>query len=84
MPVDDEVIYSGMSPTICEYMEIGAEVGASVVSVDQMLNMMQRRDFRRNRLVNEMVRLANSLADYMEDREGWHGMERAERARASD
>lgn len=78
-----EDIESGMTPRTREHMEIAASVGAPDpgLTFDAVVNMMKKREFRRDGLKDAAERLASQMADFMEDKEGWHGTDRAERAR---
>lgn len=56
-----------------------AEVGGSW---DGGIRSMRRREFRRSGFIREGEKLGAALADRLEDREGWNGMDRAERERS--
>lgn len=79
--LDRDTIDSGMSPRLREEMDMGRDVGIATVSFDQMVRMMKRREFRKELMIETANRLGARLAEHMEDKEGWHGMERAEAAK---
>ena len=80
--LDRDSISSGMSPRLRGDMEIGALAGLPVpgVGFTDVVEMMKKREFRRELMVSEVKRLMSSICDHMEDAEGWHGLDRAEKA----
>lgn len=46
---------------------------------DQTVRILKERKFRRDLLIDAATQLGHSLADYLEDAEGWHGEDRQER-----
>ena len=52
-------------------------------SFNEVVEIMRRKQFRRDLFVREAFRLGQLLADRMEDAEGWHDMSRMEPAQAS-
>ncbi len=48
-------------------------------SFDEVIQVMKRREFRKDLFKQEATRLGHALAEYMEDVEGWHGVERQEK-----
>lgn len=59
-------------------MKAGAALGIPLMSFDQAITLMKQREFRRERFIREAQRLGAKLADFMEDNEGWHGVDRQE------
>lgn len=45
---------------------------------DQTAKVIKERNFRRQELIAAAKMLGMGLADYLEDREGWHGEQRQE------
>lgn len=62
-------------------MKMGTDLGLPMVSFEEVVQVMRVREFRRQLLVAQASQLGAALADHLEDREGWHGVERAERVR---
>lgn len=54
-----------------------AELGLATFS--DVVTILKRQQFRKDLFVREATRLGHLLAERMEDKEGWHGMEREER-----
>jgi hypothetical protein len=54
------------------------DAGFSVLSFDEVVSVLKERKFRREMLLIAAKRLAERLADYIEDAEGWHGESRRE------
>jgi hypothetical protein len=52
-------------------------------SPDNTVSLMRSRDLRRSTLVKIAKNLANQMADRMEDAEGWHDLDRQDRASES-
>ena len=75
-------IESGMTERTMGDMEMAADLGVPVpgLTFDGVVTMMKKREFRRGLLRKAAVRLVERMADFMEDREGWHGTDRAEAA----
>ena len=53
----------------------------SVLPMDQTVRMLKTRELRRDVLVEAAKRLAQQMADRLEDSEGWHDPSRVEPAR---
>lgn len=47
---------------------------------EEMVTILKRKTFRRDILKDTALRLAGQIANYLEDREGWHGEDRRESA----
>lgn len=62
-------------------MKLGADLGVSVMSGNEVVGMLRTKALRRDLFKKEAVRLAGKLADRMEDAEGWHDPDRMESAR---
>ncbi len=77
--LDQKAIFSGMTPRLREEISLYAEVGASPIGIDVMVDLMKKREFRRDLLEAAARQLAGQMADFMQDIEGWHGVERAEK-----
>ena len=77
-----ETIFSGMTLRTRETMEIAGSLGVPTpgLSFDGVIEMMRKREFRKDLLTQEARRLGQRMAEYMEDSEGWHGTRRAEQA----
>lgn len=80
--LNDEEISSGMTPRLRESLDLDHALGANVsgMTMNTMVMLIKKREFRRSAIVAEAQSLAGSMADHMEDAEGWHGMDRAEKA----
>jgi hypothetical protein len=66
-------------------MRLAHDVGLSI-GMDAVVTLMRRRQFRRDAFVRHATQMGDQMADFMEDKEGWHGPDRAESAhdRAKD
>lgn len=76
-----------LEPDVCSDMEravsdmhLAHDVGMSI-GMDATVTLMRRRQFRRDLFVALARNLGMQMADFMEDKEGWHGRDRAESAR---
>lgn len=49
------------------------------ISFDTVVSTLRKREFRRELLLTAAKKLAARLADYIEDKEGWHGESRRDR-----
>jgi hypothetical protein len=67
-----------MGDRIVEEMRLGADLGVGLVSFDEAVRVMRRREFRRDLLTSAAAQCGSALADYLEDKEGWHGIDRQE------
>jgi hypothetical protein len=47
--------------------------------LETVVTILRRREFRKDLFTRECTRLGTLLAERMEDKEGWHGIDRAER-----
>ncbi len=47
----------------------------------EAVKVLKRREYRKTLFIDEARRLGTRLAERMEDKEGWHGVERQERLR---
>lgn len=57
------------------------ELKMGVVPFDEAVQMMKRREFRKEVFIAVANRLARQMVDRMEDAEGWHDTSRIEPAR---
>jgi hypothetical protein len=48
--------------------------------LEETITLMRRRQFRRDEFIRYARRMGAQMADFMEDKEGWHGRDRAESA----
>jgi hypothetical protein len=76
--VDDEV---RISPRLVADLKSGPALGVSLMSFDQAVTVMKRREFRKDLLISAARRLGAQLAERMEDAEGWHDESRIEPSR---
>ncbi len=53
--------------------------GINQLGFNEVVRMIKVRTMRKDLFRQEAARLGSMLAEYLEDREGWHGEERAER-----
>jgi hypothetical protein len=74
--LDRECVFSGMTPMTRESIDLGI----SPFGFDDVVKMMKRREFRRDLLAKAAEQLSGQMGDFMEDKEGWHGRERADAA----
>lgn len=58
---------------------IGRMLGGD--TFDTVIKKMRKRELRKDIMRDECLRLGAKLAEYMEGREGWHGVDRQERIR---
>lgn len=49
-----------------------------LVSFDDAVQVLKRREFRKDLFTDTATRLGTMLAERLEDKEGWHGVERQE------
>jgi hypothetical protein len=66
------------SERFIEDLRAPIEFGVGVMSMDEVVSTLRKREFRRDLLLQAAKRLAERLADYIEDAEGWHGERRRE------
>jgi hypothetical protein len=50
----------------------------SMMNFDDVVRVMKVKGYRRKEFIAEAERLGHQLAAYIEDREGWHGIDRKE------
>jgi hypothetical protein len=55
------------------------KAGVLFGGLEQAVELMRVREFRRKLLISAATQCGAALADHLEDREGWHGIERQER-----
>ena len=67
------------SERFVETIRAPIDLGASLMPFDTVVSAMKERQFRRDYLLEAAKKLAARLADYIEDREGWHGESRRDR-----
>lgn len=61
---------------------IGDEVSAGVYgSFDQVVEVLKVKELRRGLLADTAMEAGYQIADFLQDREGWHGIERQETTR---
>ena len=70
-----------ISARAVEEMKMGADVGVSVISMDEAITMMRTKEMRRDLFKQIAEQLAGQMADAMEDAEGWHDPSRVEPSR---
>lgn len=46
---------------------------------DSVIQLMKRREFRKDLFRSSCTRMGAKLVEYMEDKEGWHGVDRQEK-----
>ena len=82
MPVDDTVArdFQSINPPIKHSVPFlpGA---VPLDSFEQVVDVMRRREFRKDTFTHEARRLGTLLAERMEDAEGWHDTSRIEPAK---
>lgn len=64
-------------------LKMSADLGVSMVGLDEAIQMMRTKEMRRATFKQLAVQLAGQMADRMEDAEGWHDADRIEPARAA-
>lgn len=67
---------------IVNEMKAGAAMGIPLVSFEEAVEVMRVKELRRGLLVSAATQVGGALADHLEDREGWHGLDRQERVEA--
>lgn len=70
-----------MGDRIVSDMKASADLGIGLMTFDEAVRVMKRKEFRRQLLVSAAQQCGAALADYLEDKEGWHGLDRQERIR---
>lgn len=66
------------SERLIEDLRAPIDAGFGVMSMDEVVSTLRKREFRRDLLLEAAKKLASRLADYIEDAEGWHGEKRRE------
>ena len=66
--------------TACEYHHIPKPV-PGFTPFDEAVEILKRREYRKDLFIKEAYRLGTLLAERMEDAEGWHGIKRQEPAK---
>jgi hypothetical protein len=61
-------------------MKLMNSLGAG--SMSATVEMMRVREFRKKLLTSAAAQCGTALAEHLEDREGWHGLDRQERVEA--
>lgn len=64
---------------IVDEMRAGADIGIPLVSFETAVEIMKRKEFRRGLLMSAASQCGEALANFLEDREGWHGIDRQEK-----
>lgn len=70
-----------ISSRAIDEMRMGADLGVSLASFDDVVTLIRTKEMRRNLFKDLAVQLAGQMADRMEDAEGWHDPDRIEPAR---
>lgn len=73
-PLDKDVAYRGQR--IAEDLRVLGPLGG--MSFDDAVEILQVKEFRRRKLIYCAQMAGGQLADFLEDREGWHGLDRQE------
>ena len=58
------------------------ELGVCVNPQEQVMHVLRVKEFRRHALQGAVSQAGAKLCDHLEDREGWHGIDRADRVNA--
>jgi len=66
-----------MGDRIADDVRAGASLGT--MSMSDVVKVMKVREFRRGLLISACQQAGAQLADFLQDREGWHGLDRQER-----
>lgn len=72
--IDDEAAYKG--DRIADDFTFNASIGA--VPFKSAVEVLRVREFRKHLLIESARQLGHQLTDFLEDREGWHGLDRQE------
>jgi hypothetical protein len=76
--VSDDAAFIG--ERVVDEMRLGVYFDPTAESpLDAVVKKMQAREFRRKLLIQAATNTGGMLADFLEDREGWHGIDRQER-----
>lgn len=70
-----------ISSRAIDEMKMGADLGVSLVSFDDVVTLIRTKEMRRELFKDAAVQLAGQMADRMEDAEGWHDPDRIDPAR---
>jgi hypothetical protein len=75
-----------MSERMVSDMKLSASMpdGISLVSFDDTVKMLKKRQYNREKLIREFTIIGERMADYLEDKLGWHGEERQEAIKSSE
>lgn len=76
--LDESVAFKG--ERIADDFKFNASIGAMPMS--DAAQILYARGFRRNMLMKCAQQAGAQLADHLEDREGWHGVDRQEKTEA--
>ena len=75
--LDENAAFQGQR--IAEDMRLGVVGMGSASPFDTAVEVLRVKEFRRSLLKEAGAWAGVQLADFLEDREGWHGIERQER-----
>jgi len=57
--------------------------GFDAVTFEDAVEVLRVRELRRKDFIRDAARMGMALADHLEDKEGWHGVDRQERSARS-
>ena len=66
--------------TACEFHSLVKPV-PGLMAFNEAVEVLKRREYRKDLFIKEAHRLGTLLAERMEDAEGWHGIKRQEPAK---
>lgn len=69
-----------MGNRIVGEMRASAELGIGLVSFGEACRIMHTKEFRRDLMADAARQCSLALCDFLEDREGWHGVDRQDTA----
>lgn len=76
--IDERAAYMG--DRIVDDMRASAELGIGLVSFDEACRIMRVKEIRRGLMEIAAHQCSMALCDFLEDREGWHGVDRQDSA----
>jgi len=53
--------------------------GLGASTFDEVVDILRVKELRRKEFIRDATRMGHALADFLEDKEGWHGIDRQER-----
>lgn len=72
--IDEQAAFMG--DRIADDVRSGLYAGPGETPFDSVVKVLKVRQFRKRLLIESARNVGHQLADFLEDREGWHGLDR--------